>query len=101
MCISYELRNVYTIRRARWYVAGKVWKIDDVEVKIITFVVLDQVYHEVSATRSRTLFDLIFWLEDHFGSHKNFGSRGVSAAFAKYDQMFNSGGKHKFSVLRN
>ena len=62
---------------------------------------LDQVYHEVSATRSRTLFDLIFWLEDHFGSHKNFGSRGVSAAFAKYEQMFNSGGKHKFSVLRN
>ena len=62
---------------------------------------LDQVYHEVSATRSRTLFDLIFWLEDHFGSHKNFGSLGVSAAFAKYEQMFNSGGKHKFSVLRN
>ena len=62
---------------------------------------IDQVYHEVSATRSRTLFDLIFWLEDHFGSHKNFGSRGVSAAFAEYEQMFNSGGKHKFSVLRN
>ena len=62
---------------------------------------IDQVYHEVSATPSRTLFDLIFWLEDHFGSHKNFGSRGVSAAFAKYEQMFNSGGKHKFSVLRN
>ena len=62
---------------------------------------IDQVYHEVSATWSRTLFDLIFWLEDHFGSHKNFGSRGVSAAFAKYEQMFNSGGKHKFSVLRN
>ena len=62
---------------------------------------IDQVYHEVSATRSRTLFDLIFWLEDHFGSHKNFGSRGVSAAFAKYEQMFNSGGKHKFLVLRN
>ena len=66
-----------------------------------TVQVLDQVYHEVSATRSRTLFDLIFWLEDHFGSHKNFGSRGVSAAFAKYEQMFNSGAKHKFSVLRN
>ena len=46
---------------------------------------IDQVYHEVSATRSRTLFDLIFWLEDHFGSHKNFGSWGVSAAFAKYE----------------
>ena len=63
--------------------------------------ILDQVCLEISATRSRTLFDLIFWLEDHFGSHKNFGSREVSAAFAKYVQMFNSGGKHKFSVLRN
>ena len=38
-CISYELRNVYTIRRARWYVAGKEWKIYNVEVKIITFVI--------------------------------------------------------------
>ena len=38
-CISYELRNVYTIRRAGWYVAGKEWKIDNVEVKIITFVI--------------------------------------------------------------
>ena len=61
---------------------------------------LDQVYHEVSVTRSRTLFDLIFWLEDHFGSNKNFSSWGVSAAFAKYEQMFNSGGKHKSLVLR-
>ena len=43
---------------------------------------LDQVYHEVSATWSRTLFDLLFWLEDHFGSQKDFGSGGggVSAA---------------------
>ena len=36
--LFYELRNVYTIRRAKWYVAGKEWKIDNVEVKIITFV---------------------------------------------------------------
>ena len=63
--------------------------------------IIDQVCHEVSATRSRTLFNVIFWLEDHFGLHKNFGSWGVSAAFAKYEQMFNSEGKHKFSVLRN
>ena len=61
---------------------------------------IDQVYHEVSATRSRTLFDLIFWLEDHFGSHKNFGSRGLSAAFVKYEQLFNSGGKHELSELK-
>ena len=32
-CISYELRNIYTIRRGRWYVVGKEWKIDNVEVK--------------------------------------------------------------------
>ena len=38
-CISNELWNVHTIRRARWYVAAKVWKIDNVEVKIITFVI--------------------------------------------------------------
>ena len=37
--MSYELRNVYTIRRARWYAAGKEWKIDNVEIKIITFVI--------------------------------------------------------------
>ena len=38
-CISNELRNMHTIRRARWYVAGKELKIDNVEVKIITFVI--------------------------------------------------------------
>ena len=37
--ISYELRTVYTIRWARWYPAGKEWKINNVEVKIITFVI--------------------------------------------------------------
>ena len=41
---------------------------------------LDQIYHEVSATWSRTLFDLLFWLEDHFGSQKDFGWGGVPAA---------------------
>ena len=52
LCISYELRNIYTIRRARWYVAGKKWKIDNAEVKIITFLikpgqkVTATVYHE-------------------------------------------------------
>ena len=34
-----ELRNVYIIKKARWYVAGKEWKIDNVEVKIIMFVI--------------------------------------------------------------
>ena len=29
---------MYTIRKARWYVAGKEWKIDSVEVKSFTFV---------------------------------------------------------------
>ena len=38
-CISYELWNVYIICRVRWYVAGKEWKIDNVEVKLITFVI--------------------------------------------------------------
>ena len=38
-CLSYELRNVDTIRRVRWYVAGKEWKIDNVEVKFITFII--------------------------------------------------------------
>ena len=33
----YERRNVYTIRRARWYVAGKEWKIVNVEVKGFVF----------------------------------------------------------------
>ena len=27
--ISYELQYVYTIRRARWYVAGKEWEINN------------------------------------------------------------------------
>ena len=39
MSRHHELQNVYSIRRARWYVAGKEWKIDDVEVKIIAFVI--------------------------------------------------------------
>ena len=38
-CISYELRNVHTIRRAQWYFARKEWKINDVEVKIIMLVI--------------------------------------------------------------
>ena len=38
-CISYELRHVYTVRKARWYVAVKEWKVDNVEVKIIAFVI--------------------------------------------------------------
>ena len=38
-CISYELQHVYTTRRTQWYVAGKEWKIDSVEVKIIAFVI--------------------------------------------------------------
>ena len=37
-CISYKLQYVYTVRRARWYVTGREWKIDNVEVKIIAFV---------------------------------------------------------------
>ena len=37
--ISYELRKVHIIRRAISYAAGKERKIDDVEVKIITFVI--------------------------------------------------------------
>ena len=37
-CISYELRNEYT-RRTQWYVAGKESEIDNVEAKIITFVI--------------------------------------------------------------
>ena len=36
--ICHELQYVYTIRTAQWYVAGKQWKIDNVEVKIIAFV---------------------------------------------------------------
>ena len=39
LCISYELQNMYTIRRAIWFVAGREWKIDSVKVKIITFVI--------------------------------------------------------------
>ena len=38
-CTSNELWNIHTIRRAKWYVAGKEWKIDNVEVKIITSVI--------------------------------------------------------------
>ena len=38
-CISNEQRNVHTIGRARWYVAEKEWKIDNVEVKFITFII--------------------------------------------------------------
>ena len=38
-CISNELWNVHIIKMARWYVAGKEWKIDNVEVKIIAFVI--------------------------------------------------------------
>ena len=38
-CISHKLRNVHTIRRARWYVAGKEWKIDNVEARIIASVI--------------------------------------------------------------
>ena len=32
-------RNVNTVRRAGWYVAGKEWKIDYMEAKNITFVI--------------------------------------------------------------
>ena len=39
-CISCQLRNVNTIGRARWDIAGKEWKIDNVEIKIITFVMV-------------------------------------------------------------
>ena len=38
-CISYQLGNINTIRRARWDIAQKEWKIDNVEIKIITFVI--------------------------------------------------------------
>ena len=50
--ISYELWNVYTIARARWYVAGKEWNIDKVKIKIITFFIkpnwkfIATVYHK-------------------------------------------------------
>ena len=50
--IFYELWNVYTKRRARWYVPGKEWKTDNVKVKIIAFVIkpgcrfTTTVYHE-------------------------------------------------------
>ena len=30
---------MYTIRRARWYVAGKEQKIDNLEVNIVTFII--------------------------------------------------------------
>ena len=38
-CISFELQIVYIIRKDRWYVTRKEWKIVNVEVKIIAFVV--------------------------------------------------------------
>ena len=38
-CISYQLGNINTIWRARWDIARKEWKIDNVEIKIITFVI--------------------------------------------------------------
>ena len=38
-CISYQLRNIITRGRARWDIAPKEWKIDNVEIKIITFVI--------------------------------------------------------------
>ena len=34
---SYQLRNINTIGRARWDIARKEWKSDNVEIKIITF----------------------------------------------------------------
>ena len=33
--IFYELQNMHTKGRSRWYVDGKKWKIDRMEVKII------------------------------------------------------------------
>ena len=38
-CKSYQLGNINTIGRARWDIARKEWKIDNVEIKIITFVI--------------------------------------------------------------
>ena len=37
--ISYQLGNINTTGRARWHIAQKEWKIDNVEIKIITFVI--------------------------------------------------------------
>ena len=37
--ISYQLGNINTIGRDRWDIARKEWKIDNVEIKIITFVI--------------------------------------------------------------
>ena len=38
-CISHQLRNINTIGKVRWDIARKEWKIDDVEIKIVTFVI--------------------------------------------------------------
>ena len=37
--MSYQLRIINSIGRARWDVARKEWKIDNVEIKIIRFVI--------------------------------------------------------------
>ena len=38
-CISYQVGNLSTIWRARFDVARKEWKIDNVEIKTTTFVI--------------------------------------------------------------
>ena len=38
-CMSYQLRNINTLGRVRWDIARKESKIDNVEIKIITFVI--------------------------------------------------------------
>ena len=37
--ISYQLGHINTVRRARWDIARKEWKVDSVKIKIITFVI--------------------------------------------------------------
>ena len=38
-CMSYQLQNINTIGSTRWDIVRKEWKIDNVEIKIITFVI--------------------------------------------------------------
>ena len=44
------------------------------------------VYHVLSATRSRNMFDLIFWSEDHFWSQKTLLHGGFLLPWHVFEQ---------------
>ena len=77
-CISNELRNVHTIRRTRWYVAGKEWKIDNVIVKFITFIIQRgwklsfTVYATLAAEKSALFLLPLYLLSAIFNKIKQF-----------------------------